>query len=89
MYLHIVLCEKLSTSMQWITDQDKGVVCQPVKPCLKMRYPILEVIQYNNSDVQALSFASLDTYHGPSPEMFQIDLTMDTVTGVVWRISGG
>ena len=47
---------------------------------------MLEVLQLKNPNVWAPLSTSIDNYCGPPPERFQMDLTVDTVTTMEWRL---
>ena len=48
----------------------------------------MEVLRAKHPESQALTVASLDPYLDQPPELVPVDITDDTVTEVVGRLSG-
>ena len=50
---------------------------------------VLKILQSKHPGYWATDSASIDSYSYHPPKMVQMDLTMDIVIEVVWRIYGG
>ena len=74
--------------MIWITERETGGVLQPGERCTKTGDQVMEVLRAKNPEAQALTVASLDPYLYQRPELVPVDITDDTVTEVVGRLSG-
>ena len=88
-YHSLVLCGKLRLAVQWITEQDTGVVLQPGDRCEKTGDRVLEVLRAKHPEARTLTAASLTSYTGCPPDLTPVDITDDTVTAVAGRLSGG
>ena len=49
----------------------------------------MEVLRTKHSEARTPTAANLDSYPGRPPELTQVDITKDTVTGVAGRLLGG
>ena len=85
----LVLRGKLRTVMLCITDRETGGVLQPRDRCTKTGYWVMEVLRTKQPEAWALTAASLDSYPGCPPELTPVEITVDTVTEVAGRLSGG
>ena len=88
-YHSLVLHGKLRSVVRWITERYTGRVLQPGDRCEKTGDRVLEVLRSKHPEAQTPTAASLTTYTGCPPELTPVDITDDTVTAVVGRLSGG
>ena len=88
-YHSLVLCGKLWTAVWWITERETGRILQPGDRCTKAGDWVMEVIRTKHPEAQTPTAASLDSYLGRPPKLTPVDITKNTVTAVVGRLSGG
>ena len=79
----------LRTAVQWITKRKTGGVLQPGDRCTKTGNRVMEVLRAKHPEARTPTAASLDSYPDRPPEITPVDITNDTVTAVVGRLSGG
>ena len=88
-YHSLVLRGKLRTAVRWITKQDTGGVLQPGDRCTKTGDRVMEVLRAKHPEARTPTAVSLESYPDRPPELTPVDITNDTVTAVVGRLSGG
>ena len=87
-YHSLVLRGKLRTAVMWITERETGRVLQPGHRYTKTGDRVMEVLHAKHPEARTPTAASLDSYPDRPPELSPVDITDDTLTAVVGRLSG-
>ena len=85
----LVLQGKLRTAVRWITDRETGGVLQPAERYTNTGERVMEVLHTKHLEALPPTVASLDLYPDCPLEIVLVDITNNTLTSVVGRLSGG